>query len=164
MSDLIVNLAPVRTFMIAAGQVRSASALPLSPVPSAQTALKTLDFIASELAELRDALNQYIAAPNPAQLVEVSKELADVLFTAGNVAVALHLPIGEVFDAVAKSNTSKFLTCDCRDNQIVGCEACHFTGYLNPAREGFKVPKGPNYRTANEDIRKALIKARRIQA
>ena len=154
-----IDLYPVQQFMVAAGQIKAELPGSCRTVPSVSTAIKTLDFIASELQELRDALIQYQAAPSPAQLVEVAKELADVLYTAGNVAVALNLPIGEVFEAVADSNTSKFDTCSCQD----GCATCHHTGLLNLAREGFKVPKGPNYKPANDDILTILQRHRRVQ-
>ena len=151
-----IDLAPVQRFMLAAGQVKGGNNGAV--VPSTATAIKTLDFIASELQELRDALVQYQAAPNPSQLVEVAKELADVFYTAGNVGVALALPMGPVFAAVAKSNESKFLLCDCAK----GCETCRHTGLVSMDRDSFKVPKGPHYKPANNDITDILRSYRRI--
>lgn len=160
MNKYAVNLLPVHTFMVAARQIQPDHPGSYDTVPSISTAIKTLEFVASELQELRDALMQYQADPNPAALVDVAKEWADVMYTAGNVAVALNLPASEVFEAVCVSNTSKFNVCDCEN----GCSLCVWTGLVSADRTSFKVPKGPNYRPANDAILHILQKHRRVRA
>lgn len=122
-----VNFAPLLTHMIAAGQIDHVGTFPPRARPSVKTAMRALDEVSRELNALRDALNQYLAEPSPTVLIEVTKELTDVLYRTGQAAIALDLPIGDAF-ASAHGSEPYLTPCECRSAPVVGCPRCHFTG------------------------------------
>ena len=85
-----------------------------------------------ELAELNEAMAQYVAAPSETKRKELIKEWADVQVTLSNLAWFFEFDGEEAFKLVADANMSKFN----EDGTPI-------------LREDGKVLKGPNYAPAD---------------
>ena len=86
---------------------------------------------------LEEEYNEYNESENADDLVNLAKELADIIYIVCGTAVSYGIPLDKVFDEVHQSNMSKLI-----DGKPL-------------RREDGKILKGPNYRPPN--IEKILM-------